>query len=133
MAASEKGEGLGIAAAGRRKQSQRAPERMINAILQADVQCQTRAFTLNGSRGTTWGALGRATLPLCQEVTRVRSGRTGEQGTAVESSGSSGDPSGVHVGPEQGWHPGRVPRGEPLAFAAQFAGRRFLQASQVAQ
>lgn len=37
LAASEKGEGLGVAARGSRKQSQRAPERMTNAILQADV------------------------------------------------------------------------------------------------
>ena len=51
----------------------------------------------------------------------------------MESSGSGGDPSRVHVGPGQGRHPGRVPWEEPLAFAAQFAGRRFLQASQVAQ
>lgn len=65
LTASEKGEWLGIAAGGSRKQSQRAPERMTNAILQVDIQCQTQAFTLNGSRGTTWGALGRATLPLC--------------------------------------------------------------------
>lgn len=49
----------------------------------------------------------------------------------MESGGSGGDPSGVHMGPEQGLHPGRVPQGEPLGFAAQFAGRRFLQASQV--